>query len=330
VMNWHNSFRLKQGVAIKNAWNREVPSLNSFFGLMNKSSFVNMLNSINLSFEGEYIDKEFMEQINTLTLVPSRRSNAMTDPVLELQVYFHHPSTFKIWLLDNDGNKINTIFDDSMLQYNNGTETIDFWTACDQIKNYLSLEYSNAQSFVYPSKSIKGYFGYQSYAYENLVILQYYKNNDDIFGVVQTANTLPVGQCEIVYGIDKATGKAIFFIKEPDKTFLSARFIIKPTSINEINPYNVEIVSSVIIKTVSNDAISFTIRDIDSGLTKGQTFILSNDGSTLDETTPSYENIHTSYAIVSQTNNAIDMLHIDLRQDINAIIGDTKSKFISR
>lgn len=84
VMNWHNSFRLKQGTAIRDAWNREVPNLNSFFGLMNKKAFLSLLESINLSFEGEYIDKDFMTQMNILCLMPSRRSNSITDPVLEL------------------------------------------------------------------------------------------------------------------------------------------------------------------------------------------------------------------------------------------------------
>lgn len=140
TMNWHNSFRMKQGTAIRNAWDREVPILNSFFGLMNKSSFLSMLNSINLSFEGEYVDKEFMEQINTLTMVPSRRSNSMTDPVLEMQVYFHRPNVFRVHLLDENNESIAVLYDDASLSYDNGDGPISYWEACDQIKNYLSLE----------------------------------------------------------------------------------------------------------------------------------------------------------------------------------------------
>lgn len=152
VMNWHNSFRLKQGVAIKNAWNREVPNLNSFFGLMNKKAFLSLLDSINLSFEGEYIDRKFMEQMNALCLIPSRRSNSMTDPVLELQVGWNHPSKFVVYLLGSNGKIFDPddayIFNDKDLGYtinNEGTtEFVSVWTACDKLRDYLSLEATQA------------------------------------------------------------------------------------------------------------------------------------------------------------------------------------------
>lgn len=146
VMNWHNSFRLKQGAAIKNAWDREVPNLNSFFGLMNKKAFLSLLESINLSFEGEYVDTDFMKQLNTLVSIPSRRSNSMTDPILELQAKFNKPSKFKIYVLDNTGKAISStpFYDDADLKLNikeNGsTVSLSYWDACDKIKDYLSLE----------------------------------------------------------------------------------------------------------------------------------------------------------------------------------------------
>lgn len=144
VMSAHNSFRLKQGTMIRNGFNREVPVLNSFFGLMNKKAFLSLLESINLSFEGEYVDKDFMEQMNLLSFMPSRRSNAMTDPILELQTRLSHPTTFKIWLLGNDGTPISTIFDDSDLKLTinvNGVATeTSFWDACFQLKTMLTLE----------------------------------------------------------------------------------------------------------------------------------------------------------------------------------------------
>lgn len=144
VMNWHNSFRLKQGEMIRNAWNREVPNLNAFFGLMNKTAFLSKLNSINLSFEGEYIDKEFMEQINLLSLIPSRRSESMTDPVLELQTGVNHPTTFKVEVIDSTGVTAGTVFDDADMKLNinyQGTaQDVTFWEACDHLKEYLSME----------------------------------------------------------------------------------------------------------------------------------------------------------------------------------------------
>lgn len=146
VMNWHNSFRLKQGTAIRDAWNREVPNLNSFFGLMNKKAFLSLLESINLSFEGEYIDKDFMTQMNILCLMPSRRSNSITDPVLELQIGWEHPTVFKLYLLDGNGQATEKykFFDDAALKLSipvNGSATdVSYWDACDSLRDYLSLE----------------------------------------------------------------------------------------------------------------------------------------------------------------------------------------------
>ena len=146
VMNWHNSFRLKQGTAIRDAWNREVPNLNSFFGLMNKKAFLSLLESINLSFEGEYVDKDFMTQMNILCLMPSRRSNSITDPVLELQIGWEHPKTFRLFLLDDKGLADDTkvFFDDANLKLTipvaGSAKSVTYWEACDNLRDYLSLE----------------------------------------------------------------------------------------------------------------------------------------------------------------------------------------------
>lgn len=96
VFNWHNSMRLKMGTMIRRSWNRETPFLNALFGLFKKKSFLSFLESIALSFEGEYIDIDEMKQINMLTLTPSARSEALTDPVLELGVKFNRPNSFKL------------------------------------------------------------------------------------------------------------------------------------------------------------------------------------------------------------------------------------------
>lgn len=144
VMNWHNSFRMKQGTMIRNAWNREVPELNGLFGLLNKAAFLNKLNSINLSFEGEYIDKNFMEQMNVLSIMPSRRANAMTEPVLELQVGWNHPTTFGVYLGDSNKQIVTDIFNDTELVFDisisGNTVTKTIWDVCDMLRDYLSME----------------------------------------------------------------------------------------------------------------------------------------------------------------------------------------------
>lgn len=148
VINWFNSSKLKQGTAIRNAWNREVPALNALFGLFNRKSFTNLLQSICLSFEGEYIDKEFMTQINTMNFIPSRRSNSVTDPVLELQIGWNHPETFKIYVMKEDGSALIDelpFFDDSRLSATvlneaGVEETMTYWDVCEKLRTYLSLE----------------------------------------------------------------------------------------------------------------------------------------------------------------------------------------------
>lgn len=152
---WHNSFRRKQGVMIRNAWNREVPALNALFGLFNKASFMNLMKSIALSFEGEYFDKDFADQIADACFIPSRRSNAITDPILELQPMFNHPSKFQVVLLvngkladPNDSVEASAIFDDANLKYPNpdyttgGSEkqTISIWEVTEKIRDALSME----------------------------------------------------------------------------------------------------------------------------------------------------------------------------------------------
>lgn len=111
IFNWHNSLRLKMGTMIRRSWNRETPQLNALFGSFKKKSFLSFMDSIALSFEGEYIDREEMQQINMLTLAPSARSNALTDPVLELAVQFNFPSVFKIVNISRGSGTVETLFD---------------------------------------------------------------------------------------------------------------------------------------------------------------------------------------------------------------------------
>lgn len=94
LFDYHNSFRLKMGTMIRSAWNREVPALNSLFGLFKKKSFLSLLNSMAMSLPGEYIDREFALQFSKTCLIPSRRSNSISDPVLETQVEYNEVNRF--------------------------------------------------------------------------------------------------------------------------------------------------------------------------------------------------------------------------------------------
>lgn len=124
LFNWHNSFRLKMGTMIRSSWNRETPTLNSLFGLFKKKSFLSLWDSIALAFPGEYVDTEWATQVNMLNSVPSRRSDSITDPVLEVQTRNVVPTTFKIWILDDNGDIVGDepLFDAS----------VDFRKVCDK------------------------------------------------------------------------------------------------------------------------------------------------------------------------------------------------------
>lgn len=133
VFNWHNSMRLKMGTMIRRSWNRETPALNALFGLFKKKSFISFMESMALSFEGEYIDTDEMKQLNMLTLIPSARSNALVDPVLELGIKINRPNTFKIIYRVEDQGSI--IFDQDT------TMTVKVKTSATESenKNYFDL-----------------------------------------------------------------------------------------------------------------------------------------------------------------------------------------------
>lgn len=140
----HNSYRLKMGTMIRSSWNRETPTLNSLFGLFKKKSFLSIIDSLCLTLPGEYVDKEWAVQMNTLNLMPSRRSNAITDPVLELQTRHVHPTIFKMYLINDDDEIIDTIFDlekDFSKPIDVNTN-LSFFDAIDQAQDYLSAEFT--------------------------------------------------------------------------------------------------------------------------------------------------------------------------------------------
>jgi len=145
VFNWHNSMRLKMGTMIRRSWNRETPKLNALFGLFKKKSFLSFMDSIALSFEGEYIDLDEMKQVNMLTLAPSARSEALTDPVLELLVKFNHPTKFKIVQLTSSSNQAFELFDydtDMHVKVKDNTTYYesDYFTMIDDVMTSMSAE----------------------------------------------------------------------------------------------------------------------------------------------------------------------------------------------
>lgn len=147
VLDWHNSFRLKMGNMIRSSWNRETPNLNALFGLFKKKSFLSLIDSLNLAFPGEWIDREFAMQAAKTCLMPSRRSNSITDPTLEVQTMIAMPTRFML-VAKIDG-KIST--DASAVIFDNTRDlvypfpgaagtTMSFETATEEIMDILSAQ----------------------------------------------------------------------------------------------------------------------------------------------------------------------------------------------
>lgn len=130
-INWHNSFRLKMGTMIRSAWDREVGTLNGLFGLFKKKSFLSLVDSLCLAFEGEYVDTDFMKQTSMLNLTPSRRSNSITDPLLEVQASYVLPTTFKTYYRTASGKYTELpIFDLAEMKYGDTSliDAIEAWS----------------------------------------------------------------------------------------------------------------------------------------------------------------------------------------------------------
>lgn len=63
-------------------YNRNVAPLDELFGQLRKNSFRAKITAFSNIVTGEYFDMSWFKQINTLTMVPSRKSNSIRDPLL--------------------------------------------------------------------------------------------------------------------------------------------------------------------------------------------------------------------------------------------------------
>lgn len=120
-----NKLRTNFGTMMRASWNREVSRLNAYFGLLQKKSFMQYLDSIGYSIQGEYFDIDWMRQANMLTALTSRRANALTEPILELTCCHEMPSLkletktgaepSATWTTVFDSSKIDEIFYNAVL-----------------------------------------------------------------------------------------------------------------------------------------------------------------------------------------------------------------------
>lgn len=140
AFNMYNKFRANQGLMIDMSWNRETPKLNSWFSLANKSSMVNQWKSLAYILNGEYFDAEWMRQYNMIGSLVSRRSQSMSDPVLEIACT-HNVPKFKLLATDGtvlfDSATIDAIFSNSLNP--DISKAGSFEGALDLLSNVLSI-----------------------------------------------------------------------------------------------------------------------------------------------------------------------------------------------
>lgn len=73
-------------------YNRNVAPLDDLFGLLKKAAFKAKLTAFSQTITGEYFDMNWFKQVNTLTMVPSRKTNSMRDPLLIIDAIHKIPS----------------------------------------------------------------------------------------------------------------------------------------------------------------------------------------------------------------------------------------------
>lgn len=119
-----NAHTLSFGTMLRSAWNRETSTLNTFFGLLQKSSFLSKFTGIGSDIPGEYVDRDWTYQLNMISTATSRRTDSLNDPVLEINTTLVSPGPIKLHIVSDSGTYISTVFDSTDFDHNQvGTET---------------------------------------------------------------------------------------------------------------------------------------------------------------------------------------------------------------
>lgn len=75
------------------SYRREAPIITSLYGLLKKKAFTATLNALGTTILADYFDGDWYKQVNTMTNLCSRRSNAMVDPLLTMSATHAIPHT---------------------------------------------------------------------------------------------------------------------------------------------------------------------------------------------------------------------------------------------
>jgi hypothetical protein len=175
-----NSLRNKEGTMLRADFNRAVPLLNAYFTQINKSATDGLFSSICKSFPGEYFDTEFSEVINHFICLPSRASNDLFHPLIEMGVAISAPSKFKIHILSDDKSSILATLDlmDTLTATatwldDNESSKLNIFQAINRIIPFLSAEQTAkwARTTTYDSVSAVGRFNQFKFALDKLTTM---------------------------------------------------------------------------------------------------------------------------------------------------------------
>lgn len=134
--NIHNSFRTKMGEMMRMEYDRRQARLNSYFGLIKKKSYLALPYSLAVNMPGEFIDLNWMQQVNTLLLTPGRRSESLNDCLIEMIGTYKMPTVFKLHVV----NKEKTTLTGTVFDYNSLNASINGESkSLSSIVSYLSV-----------------------------------------------------------------------------------------------------------------------------------------------------------------------------------------------
>lgn len=157
VVDTHSSWRTSQGEMMRMSYDRDTAALNELFSIMNKSSFLNKMDSVSMNFDGEFFDVNWRIQANTLANVKSRRSQGVLDPLIEIESNYNVPEKFELLIpvRDSEGDivSLTTIFNLHAEKYrtriypepDSFTKLMSFpqlaaeWTSMNSVSNTLRL-----------------------------------------------------------------------------------------------------------------------------------------------------------------------------------------------
>lgn len=181
IFNKYNQLHACRKLLLDMEWNRNAPSVTAYYGLLNKASFKAQFQAISTNIWGEYFDKNWYLQTNTLSALLSAKSDSITDPLMEIMAVTHIPN-LKLSL--KSGDTIITLFDTKQ-KFKIKDQPGDF--TMSEVFNKLISELSPVLTLedIRKDHDMKVKFNGISYMLDTVVkILDYFKQGFETFRTV--------------------------------------------------------------------------------------------------------------------------------------------------